>query len=58
MQRIGERWEPALSKGPAYRADTRRRRTATRLADTPAAVDLLDHYPRPTVAVLDGRPPC
>ena len=55
MERIGERWELALPEGPAYGRPTlviAGRQDST--VGYAAAVDLLDHYPRATLAVLDG----
>lgn len=55
MERIGERWELTLPEGPAYGDPTLvvggRQDSAVGYA---AAVDLLDHYPRATLAILDG----
>jgi pimeloyl-ACP methyl ester carboxylesterase len=55
MERIGERWELSLPKAPAYAGPTLvvagRRDSAVGYA---AAVDVFDHYPRATLAVLDG----
>jgi pimeloyl-ACP methyl ester carboxylesterase len=55
MERIGERWELALPEGPAYGRPTlviAGRQDST--VGYAAAVDLLDRYPRATLAVLDG----
>ena len=55
MERIGERWELDLTEGPAYPGPTLvvagRQDSVVGYA---AAADLLDHYPRATLAVLDG----
>jgi pimeloyl-ACP methyl ester carboxylesterase len=55
MERIGERWELDATEGPAYPGPTlvvAGRRDST--VGYAAAVDLLDHYPQATLAVLDG----
>ncbi|RYP88069.1 alpha/beta hydrolase [Nocardioides guangzhouensis] len=55
MARIGERWELAPAEGPPYEGPTLV--VAGRLDSVvghAAAEDLLDHYPRCTLAVLDG----
>jgi pimeloyl-ACP methyl ester carboxylesterase len=55
MERIGERWELTLPVGPAYGGPTlvvAGRQDST--VGYAAAVDLLDQYPRATLAVLDG----
>ena len=55
MERIGERWELAPPEGPAYGRPTlivAGRQDST--VGYAAAVDLLGHYPRATLAVLDG----
>src|SRR5204862_6568701 len=55
MERIGEHWDLTLPDGAAYEGPTlvvAGRRDST--VGYRAAVDLLDHYPRATVAVLDG----
>lgn len=55
MERIGERWELDASKGPPYPGPTlvvAGRQDST--VGYAAAADLLDHYPRATLAVLDG----
>lgn len=55
MQRIGERWKLALPDGPAYGGPTlvvAGRQDST--VGYAAAVDLLEYYPRATLAVLDG----
>jgi pimeloyl-ACP methyl ester carboxylesterase len=54
LERIGERWELAPHDGPAYDGPTLV--VAGRMDSTvgyAAAVDLLDHYPRASLAVLD-----
>jgi pimeloyl-ACP methyl ester carboxylesterase len=54
MQRIGERWMLSLPECPGYRGPTlvvAGRQDST--VGYAAAVDLLDHYPRATLAVLD-----
>ena len=54
LERIGERWELAAHHGPAYAGPTLV--VAGRLDSTvgyAAATDLVDHYPRATLAVLD-----
>lgn len=55
MERIGERWELDATEGPAYQGPTLvvagRQDSIVGYA---AAVDLLDRYPRATLAVLDG----
>jgi pimeloyl-ACP methyl ester carboxylesterase len=54
LERIGERWELAPELGPAYAGPTLV--VAGRLDSTvgyAAAVDLLDHYPHASLAVLD-----
>lgn len=54
LERIGERWELARDDGPAYAGPTLV--VAGRLDSTvgyAAAVDLLDHYPHATLAVVD-----
>jgi pimeloyl-ACP methyl ester carboxylesterase len=54
MERIGERWELDVTEGPAYQGPTLvvagRQDSVVGYA---AAADLLDHYPRATLAVLD-----
>ncbi len=55
MERIGERWNLATVEGPAYAGPTlvvAGRQDST--VGYAAAVDLLDHYPQATLAVLDG----
>jgi pimeloyl-ACP methyl ester carboxylesterase len=55
LERIGQRWELTVAAGPAYGGPTLV--VAGRLDSTvgyAAAVDLLGHYPRATLAVLDG----
>ena len=55
MERIGERWELDATPGPAYQGPTvvvAGRQDST--VGYAAASDLLDHYPRATLAVLDG----
>jgi pimeloyl-ACP methyl ester carboxylesterase len=55
MERIGQRWELTLSEGPDYEGPTlvvAGRQDST--VGYAAAVDLLDQYPRATLAVLDG----
>ena len=55
MERIGERWVLTLPEGAAYSGPTlvvAGRRDST--VGYAAAVDLLDHYPNATLAVLDG----
>ncbi len=55
MERIGERWELSLPNGPAYAGPTLvvagRQDSAVGYA---AALDLFDHHPRATLAILDG----
>ncbi|MFI9601624.1 alpha/beta fold hydrolase [Streptomyces sp. NPDC052043] len=55
MERIGERWELDATEGLAYQGPTLvvagRQDSIVGYA---AAADLLDHYPRATLAVLDG----
>ncbi len=55
MERIGERWELDSPAGPAYDGPTLvvagRQDSIVGYA---AAADLLQHYPRATLAVLDG----
>lgn len=54
MERIGEHWQLAPSGGPAYAGPTlvvAGRQDST--VGYAAAVDLLDHYPLATLAVLD-----
>ena len=54
LERIGERWELTRDDGPAYPGPTLV--VAGRLDSTvgyAAAVDLLDHYPHATLAVVD-----
>lgn len=55
LERIGERWELAQDDGPAYAGPTLV--VAGRLDSTvgyAAAVDLVDHYPHASLALLDG----
>jgi pimeloyl-ACP methyl ester carboxylesterase len=55
MERIGERWELGTPAGPPYDGPTlvvAGRQDST--VGYAAAVDLLDHYPQATLAVLDG----
>jgi pimeloyl-ACP methyl ester carboxylesterase len=55
MERIGERWELTAHEGPAYPGPTlivAGRQDST--VGYAAAADLLGHYPRATLAVLDG----
>ena len=55
MERIGERWELDAAEGPAYPGPTlvvAGRQDST--VGYAAAADLLDDYPRATLAVLDG----
>jgi pimeloyl-ACP methyl ester carboxylesterase len=55
MERIGERWELSASEGPAYDVPTlviAGRQDST--VGYAVAVDLLDRYPRATLAVVDG----
>jgi pimeloyl-ACP methyl ester carboxylesterase len=55
MERIGERWELDAAEGPAYPGPTlvvAGRQDST--VGYAAAADLLVHYPRATLAVLDG----
>ena len=55
LERIGERWELTPDPGPAYAGPTLV--VAGRLDSTvgfAAAVDLLDHYPNASLAVVDG----
>ncbi|MGX1541303.1 alpha/beta fold hydrolase [Streptomyces adustus] len=55
MERIGERWELEATEGPAYPGPTlvvAGRQDS--VVGYVAAADLLDHYPRATLAVLDG----
>lgn len=55
MERIGEHWELSMPAGPAYGRPTlivAGRRDST--VGYAAAVDLLDHFPRATLAVLEG----
>lgn len=55
MERIGERWELGATEGPAYQGPTlvvAGRQDS--VVGYVAAADLLDHYPRATLAVLDG----
>ena len=54
LERIGERWELAPAPGPAYPGPTLL--VAGRLDSTvgyAATADLLEHYPRAALAVLD-----
>jgi pimeloyl-ACP methyl ester carboxylesterase len=54
MERIGERWMLSLPEDAAYRGPTlvvAGRQDST--VGCAAAVDLLDEYPRATLAVLD-----
>lgn len=54
MERIGERWELTLGTGPAYAGPTLV--VAGRLDSVvgyAAAADLLDHYPRASLAIVD-----
>ena len=54
LERIGEQWELAPGPGPAYAGPTLV--VAGRLDSTvgyAAAADLVDHYPRATLAVVD-----
>ncbi|MER6633212.1 alpha/beta hydrolase [Streptomyces sp. NPDC000987] len=55
MERIGERWELEATEGPAYQGPTLvvagRQDSVVGYA---AAADLLEHYPRTTLSVLDG----
>jgi pimeloyl-ACP methyl ester carboxylesterase len=54
LERIGERWELAPDRGPAYAGPTLV--VAGRLDSTvgyAAAADLVDHYPHASLAVLD-----
>jgi pimeloyl-ACP methyl ester carboxylesterase len=54
LERIGERWELAPDRGPAYAGPTLV--VAGRLDSTvgyAAAADLLDHYPHASLAVVD-----
>lgn len=55
MERIGEHWELSMPAGPAYGRPTlivAGRRDST--VGYAAAVDLIDHFPRATLAVLEG----
>jgi pimeloyl-ACP methyl ester carboxylesterase len=55
MERIGERWELSTPEGPAYDGPTlviAGRQDST--VGYAAAADLLDYYPRATLAVVDG----
>ena len=55
IERIGERWELSMQEGPPYDRPTlvvAGRQDST--VGYAAAVDLLDHYPQATLAVLDG----
>lgn len=55
MERIGQRWELTVPESPAYEGPTlvvAGRQDST--VGYAAAVDLLEHYPRVTLAVLDG----
>jgi pimeloyl-ACP methyl ester carboxylesterase len=55
MERIGERWELSTHAGPPYDGPTlvvAGRQDST--VGYAAATDLLYHYPRATLAVLDG----
>ena len=55
MERIGERWELTVAEGPAYGGPVlvvAGRQDST--VGYVAATDLLNHYPRATLAVLDG----
>ena len=55
MERIGERWELSTIPGPPYDGPTlvvAGRQDST--VGYAAAADLLDYYPRATLAVLDG----
>lgn len=55
MERIGERWELTVAEGPAYGGPVlvvAGRQDST--VGYGAAADLLDHYQRATLAVLDG----
>lgn len=55
MERIGERWELTMPEGPAYEGPTlvvAGRQDST--VGYAAAADLLNHYPRATLTVLDG----
>ena len=55
LERIGERWEIETAPGPAYGGPTlvvAGRDDAT--VGYAAAVDLEEHYPRATLAVVDG----
>jgi pimeloyl-ACP methyl ester carboxylesterase len=55
MARIGERWQLDGTEGPAYPGPTlvvAGRQDST--VGYAAAMDLLDHYPQSTLAVLDG----
>ena len=55
LERIGERWALPLDRGPAYPGPTLI--VAGRLDSTvgyAAAVDLVDHYPHASLAVVDG----
>lgn len=55
MERIGQRWELSAPAGPPYGGPTlvvAGRQDST--VGYAAAVDLLDHYPQATLAVLDG----
>lgn len=54
LERFGERWELAADRGPAYAGPTLI--VAGRLDSTvgyAAAVDLVDHYPHASLAVID-----
>jgi pimeloyl-ACP methyl ester carboxylesterase len=54
LERMGERWELAGTNGPAYAGPTLI--VAGRLDSTvgyAAAVDLVDHYPHASLAVVD-----
>jgi pimeloyl-ACP methyl ester carboxylesterase len=54
LERIGERWELAREQGPAYGGPTlivAGRQDST--VGFAAAVDLVDHYPRASLAVVD-----
>jgi pimeloyl-ACP methyl ester carboxylesterase len=55
MERVGERWQLEDTSGPPYPGPVlvvAGRQDST--VGFAAAVDLLDHYPRATLAVLDG----
>lgn len=54
LERVGERWELASDRGPAYAGPTLI--VAGRLDSTvgyAAALDLFDHYPHASLAVID-----